>query len=942
MRLSVTNKVNLGFGLALLVLGLAGYGSYQTVTELVKAAEAGRHTHRTVVELQAVRASVASAEAAQKAYLLAEDRAYLAAAEAHLLTAQTQARAVRQLEGMSPAQRGRLDDLDGELQGWAEALKFARAPGGERRGPVTRGPLVGDPGERITAIDRIIGELIAAEDREFQELGSLAKRSAGRANQVILLASVLSLLIAVICLVVVHKDVRALRLAEEAVRQSRLDLEVRVRERTAELNRTNEELQAARSELEMRVLARTGELARANEVLHQEIDERALIERALRETGTLQRAILDSANYAIISTDPRGTIRTFNAAARRWLGYDAQDLIGKQSPVLFHDPDEVARRREELLAEPGLAVESDFDALVARARRGGPDESEWTYLARDGRRFPVLLSVTALRDEPQSLSGFLLIGSDITGRKRDEENLRRMKEAAEGANRAKSDFLANMSHELRTPLNSVIGFTNVLLKNKAGNLRGQDLTYLNRVLENGKHLLDLINQVLDLAKIEAGRMDLDTAPVALDALVHETLGQLEAQVRDKDVELVADLPPRLAPLEGDAGKLKQVLINLVGNAIKFTERGSVTVRVLADPGTARPLCLEVADTGIGIPPDKLDGIFEAFQQAEGSTTKKYGGTGLGLTIARSLCRLMGYRIEARSKVGAGTTFRVLMAAPGELPPPATPSPDGPGAIRALPAASLEGRQVLVIDDDSDSRILLSGHVEELGCRVAVAGSGEDGLRTAEEVRPDLIVLDLMMPGMSGWEVLKVLKSHPTLSEVPVVVVSVAARENRGTVFGAVDLLDKPVSRETLAEVLRRNLGARRGKALVVDDNPAARGETARYLAEEGVAIREAADGAEALEELRGFNPDVIILGLVMPAPAGVALLKALRRHAHRSRPPVIVISGTDLTAEDAAALESVAAAVVLRGDELASDLRRVVRDVLGRAPVLAGGPEAVG
>jgi signal transduction histidine kinase len=250
-------------------------------------------------------------------------------------------------------------------------------------------------------------------------------------------------------------------------------------------------------------------------------------------------------------------------------------------------------------------------------------------------------------------------------------------EDAESANRAKSQFLANMSHELRTPLNSVIGFTNLLLKNKHTNLLAGDLKYLERIVANGKHLLELINEVLDLSKVEAGKMELDVADVDLRDFIDNTLAQLEVRTLGRDVKLVLDAPAVVAPLLADAARLKQVVINLVGNALKFTAHGVVTVRIDVDPVTARPTRLAVVDTGIGIPADRLHAIFNAFEQAEGGTTRKYGGTGLGLAICRSLCDLMGYRVTADSEVGVGSTFTVWL----DAATPATVTPAGPAMDR---------------------------------------------------------------------------------------------------------------------------------------------------------------------------------------------------------------------------------------------------------------------
>jgi signal transduction histidine kinase/CheY-like chemotaxis protein len=611
-----------------------------------------------------------------------------------------------------------------------------------------------------------------------------------------------------------------------------------------------------------------------------------------------------------------------------------------------------------VLAVLALCGKVSYDSIedVAEEARAG----QTADAARTAGRAQRIILLAVVLSGLVSVLALVLINREVIGREeadvrlalahtnlaRSTEELRRLTATAEAANCAKSEFLASMSHELRTPLNSVIGFTNLLLKNKGGNLREQDIAFLERVLDNGKHLLKLINEVLDLAKVEAGRMELELGPVALRELVDLTLAGLEGQVRGKAVRLVAELPPRLAPIETDAGKLRQVLINLVGNAIKFTEQGTVTVRVEADPADGRPLSIDVIDTGAGIPADKLDSIFEAFQQADASTARRYGGTGLGLTIARSLCRLMGFEITAHTSVGHGSLFRVVLggrsAAAGRVRPAAAPASSLTAEIRmraeqALAPLNLAGKQVLIIDDDSDSRLLLTRHVEDCGCRVVAVDSGEQGLRVGEQVRPDLIVLDLMMPGMDGWDVLKALKANPALSRVPVVVVSIVAGENRGTILGAVDHLDKPVSREALHALLRRNLGSRKGRALVVDDNADARRLLSAYLAEEGLETCEAVNGADALQRLERFDADLVILDLLMPVMDGLAFLGALRRDPRHLHLPVVVVTAKELTSAEAERLRADASVVLRKGDELSLGLRRVVGEVLGRR---ADGAEA--
>ena len=547
-----------------------------------------------------------------------------------------------------------------------------------------------------------------------------------------------------------------------------------------------------------------------------------------------------------------------------------------------------------------------------------------------------LKSVTVSRDD---------LAVEIAERKRAQEELRHAKEAAEAASRTKSQFLANMSHELRTPLNSVIGFTNILLKNKGGNLHPDEMTFLDRILANGKHLLDLINQVLDLSKIEAKRVEIETSMVTLDRLISVIISQFEPQLRDRPVKLSAELPDRIAPFETDAGKLKQVIINLVGNALKFTEQGSVTVRVAVEEETHRPVRITVADTGIGIPEDRLTLIFEAFQQADPSTTRRYGGTGLGLTISKALCELMGYRLEVASEVGKGSAFSIVLATrPASAGITIRPAPlaevhgfsaaeaaaEVTRRIRAMEATQpLRDKLVLIIDDEADSRILLTNLIEQFGCHVVAADSGELGLRMAKEIKPDLITLDLLMPQMDGWEVLRRLKADADLKEVPVIVVSVVARERRGTVLGAVEMLSKPVSREDLLRVISL---IPRSRILVVEDNEDDRRLFAAHLQGRVSELRMAANGREALAMLETFTPNLILLDLMMPEMDGMAFLDTIRKNPRHWHIPVFVVTAKELTAEEAKRLGSEAQAVLKKAEEWGDDLERMLNGVLKDRP----------
>lgn len=516
------------------------------------------------------------------------------------------------------------------------------------------------------------------------------------------------------------------------------------------------------------------------------------------------------------------------------------------------------------------------------------------------------------------------------------------------ADRLRSEFVANMSHELRTPLNSIIGFSGILLKNKNESLGEKELNFAEKINRNGKHLLDLINDILDLSKIESGRMDLEFQPVRVDTLVNEVSDMLQVQVEARGLELSTAVTTDLPEIMADAGKLKQVLINLISNAIKFTQKGEIRLSVdrSADAGF---LNIAISDTGIGIEQDKLETIFEAFRQADSSTTRKYGGTGLGLAISRAFIERMNGSVTVESTVGQGSTFTIVMPVTGaeaeqtgeqiaQPSEPKMPVKEDAASIPALPdvatTSSAGGeRTVLIVDDDADARELLSSYLKERGDHILTAADGEQGLAMAREHRPDLITLDLMMPGMSGWEVLSEIKQDETLAAIPVVVVSIVADGARAAVLGAVDAITKPVSQERLLNAIERCIGentsGESARVLVVDDEEDARSLITNLLSDRVTEVKTAANGREALAALEIFRPDLIVLDLMMPVMDGLSFLRVKRSDSRFAEIPVVVVTAKQLSTDEKRELEMRVATIIQKGDQsLADQLEEVLGNVV--------------
>jgi len=486
---------------------------------------------------------------------------------------------------------------------------------------------------------------------------------------------------------------------------------------------------------------------------------------------------------------------------------------------------------------------------------------------------------------------------EATVAQRTEELMRAM-EAAEAANQAKSGFLANMSHELRTPMNAIIGYSEMLMEDAEDEGNKEAAGDLNKIHGAGKHLLSLINDVLDLAKIESGRMDIHLETFEVRPMVDDVVATIEALMQKNDNRLKVEVDETLDTMHADVTKVRQAILNLLSNAAKFTHEGEIGLAVHRErhDGVAW-IRMSVSDSGIGIPPDKIDHVFEEFSQADETTTRDYGGTGLGLPISRRFCQMMGGDITVESTVGEGSTFTIglpLQVAKAEAGtksasdahPTAVPEPG-------------EEQVVLVVDDDPNALDLLARTLQETGVRVVTASDGEEALDLARTLRPAAITLDVLMPGTDGWAVLRELKADPATHDIPVVMVTMTDDRELGYALGATEFLTKPVQRGQLVQLLERHAsGVTDRRALVVDDLSENRKMLRRALEQEGWHVTDAENGQVALEKIAERAPSLILLDLMMPVMDGFQFVMEMRKLEYASDIPVVVVTAKDITDED--------------------------------------------
>lgn len=515
-------------------------------------------------------------------------------------------------------------------------------------------------------------------------------------------------------------------------------------------------------------------------------------------------------------------------------------------------------------------------------------------------------------------------------------DLQIMKEKAESASRAKSSFLANMSHELRTPLNAVIGLSEMLVEDARDSEDEVYIEPLERIHGAGKHLLQLINDILDLSKVEAGKMELLVEKISLKSVIKD-VEVIAAPLASKNKnKLVIDYDESLDDIKSDSTRLKQVLLNLISNACKFTENGTVTLAVSEEKDQDTDwLLFSVTDTGIGMTPEQMEKIFEKFTQADATTTSKYGGTGLGLPISRKICQLMGGDINVTSEMNVGTTFTA------KIPRYEVGHKDEgksflstvlfPGYKREQLKTKPHSSKILIIEDDVAGREVMMRYLEDEGYHVMLAGDGESGIRLAKDLVPGAILLDIMLPDISGWDVLSEIKKESSLADTLVIMVSALDEKNKGFALGATDYMVKPINKSILMNMINKyKRDEQPNKVLVVDDDEDVRLYLRKILEKDHWIVEEAENGKIALDKVGQDKPGVVLLDLMMPVMDGFEFLEKLRKTDHWGDIPIIVVTSKSLTKEDHDRLNNRVIQILHKGEYEAEELRESVKHALSR------------
>ena len=655
----------------------------------------------------------------------------------------------------------------------------------------------------------------------------------------------------------------------------------------------------------------------------------------IREKSDFVQLILKSVGEGIFGLDSEGRITFVNPAALQMVLYNEDEMIGEIAHDLIQSCNADMER---------YPIENSL--LFRGLKQGYPVRSDAeVFLDKQGRAFPVEYYSTPIYGDTGGIKGAVIAFRDITERKKAQQELLQHRDHlqelveektkdlqtavetaesarldAEAASRAKSEFLANMSHELRTPLNSLLILAEMFAENRTGNLKPNQVEEASIIYSSGKDLLELINEILDLAKVEAGKMELNVQEVDLQSIVSSMKKKFNPLADDKGLAFHVDVSEDIPKfIRSDRTRIEQIVRNLLSNAFKFTHKGHIALRVfrplgemLAEsPGLSLvpSIAISVQDSGVGIPEGKKEAIFKAFQQADGSTSRKYGGTGLGLSISRELSNLLGGEIQLRSSEGEGSTFTLILP---ENNRECETRQKKESEVEAEPLSEMlndddvergnDGEQpLLIIEDDPHFVKILKKKVNARGLTCVTARTGESGVALALKYKPHAIILDIELPGMSGLEVLDKLRMDPDTANIPVYFMTIRDDVPKLSDQAIIGFLTKPISQQQLSQAflhIEATVSRPLKRILLVEDDQALRHLLAKSIEECGVQVLEAGSGERALSILEVERVDCIVLDLSLPGISGIDVLAGLEDRRRDQQLPVVVYSGRDLTQEE--------------------------------------------
>ncbi len=836
MPLSLRNKINIPIGLVLAILAIVGMVSYHSVTRLDDSAQWVDHTHEVVGTIEAVKATIEDAKSSQRGYIISGSDDYL---RSYTLAKQNGLKMLadlRRLTSDNPGQQKRLDALTSLIAARMASLDHTITVRSQQGfGPAAK--FVGSPPARLLTdeTDKAISEMEQEERVLLKERDAVEKHSVRNTKLVIFLGSLLAFSIVPIAAFVTNREIQKRAVAEREI------------------------------------TSKTEKLATS--------------ERESRRKSQILQSVLDSMGDGVAVADEKGSFILFNSAAEKILGFGATSLPRQ----------EWSGHYGIYLADGVTPVPAD-DIPLARALRGESVEDAELFVRNQKVPDGIWINVSAspLTDEGAVRRGGVAVFRDVTRNKQAEELLVQAKDEAERASKFKDQFLSTMSHELRTPLNAVLGFSDLLADERYGSLNERQRRYINNIHTGGGHLLHLISDILDLSKIQAGRLELTIQDVPVESAFAEVLSAL-TPLADKKSQILSQSQSDLI-VRADVTRFKQMLMNLTGNAIKFTpEGGHIELAAKHENGKIR---IEVQDNGPGIPAEEQKRIFSAFYRLKQSG-EPIEGTGLGLAITQRLAELHGSDLNLESQLGQGSCFYFSLSAGSLLRNQRTPE-----VLHKLTRG--EAPKVLVIEDDCIAAQLIQSYLASSGYETVYCDQPQNAMNIVTELQPDVITLDLLMNQSSGWQVLLRLKNDPRTATIPIVVISIVDQPAIGTTFGADEYLVKPIDKAALLAAVGRCLSlsssSRRSPSqrpiLVVEDDTPTREVIAELLTAHGYTVSLAEDGEQARNHVAESLPELVILDLILPKASGFELLAEWRATPRTADLPVFVLTSKDLTREE--------------------------------------------